>query len=370
MSGQPKLEPAALDAAFARAAEQVADGTAPFVVLAVANREGLVRAEAFAGPAAPGLDVDAICLLASITKPFVATGIMQLVAEGHVGLTDGIEVYVPEFAAPGKPQVTVWHLLSQTSGVADFDLEGLLRSRAGRADLVRMAATAPIGFVPGSRYEYVSSTFDLLAAVIEHVTGETLGAYLRRTVWGPLGMADTTFDPWDRRARVAPFAIALPAGSPRPWLPDDRTEDELRAFGAMELAGAGLFSNARDLVRFGRAMLRGGELDGARILAPVFVELMTREQTTDGIGSAADPLLAEHYALGWGKPHPRTSPASPSAFGHGGATGTRLWIDPRRDLVVVYLTGVWGYPARPIDMALQAVYAALPGPDQDGSEGA
>ena len=95
MTTLPKLEPAALDAAFARAAEQVTNGTAPFVVLAVANREGLVRAEAFTGPAAPGLGVDAICLLASITKPFVATGIMQLVAEGHVGLTDSIETYVP-----------------------------------------------------------------------------------------------------------------------------------------------------------------------------------------------------------------------------------------------------------------------------------
>ncbi len=352
-------DPRALDPAFERAAEQVADGTAPFVVLAVAGREGLVRAEAFPGPAAPGVDVTAICLLASITKPFVATGVMQLVANGQVGLTDEVARYVPAFAAAGKPPVTIWHLLSQTSGIEDFDLLQMLRGRAGRAELVRLAASAPISFAPGSRYEYVSSTFDLLGAVIERVTGESHAAYLWRTLWEPLGMLDTTFDPWDRAGRVAPLAIGTPPGSDPPWVPDDRSDGERRAFSAMELPGAGLFSTAADLVRFGRAMLRGGELDGVRILAPAFVELMTREQTTGGIGSAADPLLTEHYALGWGKPHPRTSPASPSAFGHGGATGTRLWIDPGHDLVFVYLSGVWDYPPRAIDVVLHAAYAGL-----------
>ena len=107
------------------------------------------------------------------------------------------------------------------------------------------------------------------------------------------------------------------------------------------MAGGGLWSTAADVLRFGRAMLRGGELDGGRVLSPAFVDLMTREVTVDGLGAAEDVQRAEHYAIGWGKPG-IASPASASSFGHGGATGTRLWIDPAHDLVFLYLTGVVG----------------------------
>jgi CubicO group peptidase (beta-lactamase class C family) len=324
----------------------------------VGNGAGTVRAEAFA-PAGSPVDVDAVCLLASITKPVVATGVMQLVAEGRVALTDVIDRHVPEFAAPGKPEVSVWHLLSQTSGIPDPDLWAMLAQGAGRAELVRFAATSPLRFEPGSRYEYVTSTFDLLATLIERVTGEPHPAYLRRSIFEPLGMADTAFDPWDRGARVALPGVAAPPGSARSWEPGPWTEQDLRAFTDLALPGGGLFSTAADLVRFGRAMLRGGELDGIRVLPPAFVELMTREQTFGGIGASADPIRANHYALGWGKPDPRATPGSPAAFGHGGATGTRLWVDPAHDLVFVYLSGVWGYPLRPIDVVMQAVYAAL-----------
>ena len=117
------------------------------------------------------------------------------------------------------------------------------------------------------------------------------------------------------------------------------------AFIAMAMPGAALWGSAPDLLRFGRAMLRGGELDGVRVLPPAFVDLMARETTVDGIGRTDDPVTAEHYALGWGKPGV-ASPADPSSFAHGGITGTRLWIDPANDLVFVYLTGVWEQPIR------------------------
>jgi CubicO group peptidase (beta-lactamase class C family) len=126
----------------------------------------------------------------------------------------------------------------------------------------------------------------------------------------------------------------------------------------LRLAGGGLWSTGSDLLRFGRAILRGGELDGARVLSPAFVELMTRATTTGGLGIAPDRLDDEHYALGW----VRRSPAgigSADAFGHGGVTGTRLWIDPAWDLVFVYLTGAWGMSPQPSRAALHAVYGAL-----------
>jgi CubicO group peptidase (beta-lactamase class C family) len=359
VGASPRRDPSALDAAFALVARQVADGTAPFAILAIADREGPVRVAAFPGPDAPGVRRDSLCLLASITKPIVATGVMQLVAAGEVGLTDPVDRYIPGFAAAGKPEVTIWHLLTHTSGIPDFDFAELLRSGVGRTELLRRSTTASPAFAPGTRFEYVSSTFDLLAAVVERVTGERHAAHLRRAVLRPLGMLDTTFYPWDLGARLAPLFIATPPGIGPSWLADSRTDEERRAFAALELAGGGLFGTAGDLMRFGRAMLRGGELDGSRILAPAFVDLMTREQTNGGIGDPGDPILATHYGLGWAKPDPRTSPASASAFGHGGLTGTTLWVDPAHDLVVVYLTGVFGHPARPRAMVLQAVYSAL-----------
>jgi CubicO group peptidase (beta-lactamase class C family) len=173
-------------------------------------------------------------------------------------------------------------------------------------------------------------------------------------------MVDTTFDPWDGLAgRVTPLAAAAVPGAEGPWSPLPLSDEQRRAFSALAPAGAGVFSTAADLVRFGRAILRGGELDDVRILPAPYVELMTREQTTGGIGASPDPLLAEHYALGWGTTGQRTSPASAGAFGHGGITLTRLWIDPAYDLVFVYLSGIWDHARRPIDVVLQAVYGAL-----------
>ena len=105
-------------------------------------------------------------------------------------------------------------------------------------------------------------------------------------------------------------------------------------------------------------MLRGGELDGVRVLGRPVVDLMTREVTRNGLGTMPDRLLDEHYAMGWSKPGP-ASAGSPLAFGHGGVSGTRLWIDPAHDLVFVYLTGSWGGAGEVIDEVLLAVYGAL-----------
>jgi len=356
----PWLDPDALDPAFALARRQVDEGAAPFTILAVATSAGLVRAEAVPGPRAPRVTVDAVCLLASITKPIVALGVMQLVADGRLRLADEVDRHIPELARPGKPRFTTWHLLSHTSGLPDFDLAEIAASRPDHAAMVRRACEAELAFVPGSRFEYCSLSFDLLAELITRITGEPYPAYLRRRILEPLGMTSMTFDPFDGlAARMAPV---LPSGVPGAIardVPDEQRLAELHHLVSMALPGGGLWSSAADLVRLGRAMLRGGELDGARVLPPAYVALMTREQTVGGLGAADDPVRTNHYALGWGKPDPRIDPASPAAFGHSGATGTRLWIDPPHDLVVVYLTGTQDFPLRLIDQAVQAVYAAL-----------
>jgi CubicO group peptidase (beta-lactamase class C family) len=229
-----------------------------------------------------------------------------------------------------------------------------------RAELLRQAMAIEPDAPLGSRFRYASHTFDLLAEAVERATGRPFEQVLCDEVLDPLGMTETMFEPGGELApRMAPVVIGGWEDGRRVGAIDiDRADALVRRYTALRMAGGGLWSTAPDLLRFGQAMLRGGELDGARVLAPPFVDLMTREVTVGGLGAAGDVLAGEHYALGWGKPSP-ANPASPSAFGHGGISGTRLWIDPAYDLVVVYLTGVWDMPTAPIDAAINAVYASV-----------
>ncbi len=353
-------DPVALDGAFALAARQVEDGIVPFVILGVANAGGTIRLEAVPPPGASPVGPEAVCLLASITKPIVATAVMRLVQDGLFSLTAPLSTWLPELEAPGRPPITAWHVLTHTTGLGEVDLAELLLAGGDRAELLRRTLALPQEAAPGSRFSYATCTFDLLAESIERATGRPLERVLRDEVMDPLGMAATTFDPrQDGAARMAPVAVGGWGAAPGPELLDPATASTvLGGYIGLRMAGGGLWSTATDLLRFGRAMLRGGELEGARVLAPAFVDLATHEVTVDGLGRAVDRLEDDHYAIGWGKPA-AASPASPSAFGHGGVSGTRLWIDPGRDLVAVYLTGVWGLPAQPIDAVFNAVYAAV-----------
>jgi CubicO group peptidase (beta-lactamase class C family) len=352
----PTLDPGALERAFDLAARQVADGTTPWAVLGVGNGAGVVRLEATpgaAGSAGASVTTDSICLLASITKPIVATVVFQLVAEGRLTLTEPIERFLPEAADPDAPPITAWHLLSHASGLADLDIEGLLGRGSSHAEAVERLLREPRVSPPGSTFRYATSPFDLLGALITAIDGRPYPEAIRARLLEPLGMSVTSFDPRAEHGDrvVLPLTAPLPHGGAVPGPLVD-------AFIAMAMPGAALWSSASDLLRFGRAMVRGGEIDGVRVLPPAFVDLMTRETTVDGIGRTDDPLTTEHYALGWGKPGP-ASPGDSAAFFHGGITGTRLWVDPANDLVVVYLTGAWEQPTPPVDAVLNVVYAAL-----------
>jgi len=351
----PRLSHDSLDAAFALARAQVDGGIAPFVILGIADRDGVIRLEAF-GPreGARPLPTDAVCLVMSISKPIVATCVMQLVEAGLFDLAEPMARSLPEVNVPGRLPFGIWHVLSHTSGLADVDVEPQLGPGFDRTELVRQAAHALQEADPGTRFRYTTSTFDLLVEMVGRRLGVPFEETLQDRLLAPLGMADTTFDPRLRlRGRMAPAHHALPDGGYEP-----HPAELVEAFMSLHVAGGGLWSTAADLLRFGRAMLREGELDGVRILSPASVRVMSREVTGGGLGAAPDPMEAEHYALGWGKPG-IASPASASAFRHGGASGTRLWIDPEHDLVYVYLTGVLGYPVAPIDAVERAIYAAI-----------
>jgi CubicO group peptidase (beta-lactamase class C family) len=347
----------AFDAAFAVARHQVESGAVPWAIVATAGAEGAARIGAVPPLEAPRIGTNAVCLLASITKPIVATAIVRLAQEGRFALTAPLARFLPELDAAGLAPFTAWHVLTHTTGITDFDLEALLRDGGDRTELLRRTTAAGQASTPGSTFRYASFTFDLLAEAVERALDRAFDEVLRETVLDPLGMANTAFDPAPLAAPRAPIAVGGWDGSRR-VTDDGAVEGLVAAYTSLRLAGGGLWSTGHDLVRFGRAMLRGGELDGTRVLGRPLVDLMTREVTVRVLGAMPDRLLDDHYAMGWGKPA-AASPASPLAFGHGGVSGTRLWVDPAYDLVFVYLTGLWGMPAELIDVALLAAYGAI-----------
>ncbi|HEY5629529.1 MAG TPA: serine hydrolase domain-containing protein, partial [Candidatus Limnocylindrales bacterium] len=283
-----RLDSAALHHAFAVAAQRVESSQLPFVILGVANGAGTVRLEAATAPtSACRVGTNAVCLLASITKPIVATAALRLVEQGRLGLKAPLADWLPELdTGDGRELITAWHVLSHTTGLDDEELETPLREGMGRDELLARTLARPLVSAPGSVFRYATFTFELLALAMERATGQPLPEVLGELVLDPLGMVDTVFDPGpERAARMAPVSLGQWSGTRLVGSEDAAVAADLRdRYTALRLAGGGLWSTAADLLRFGRAMLLGGELEGARVLSPAFAELATREVTVDGLG--------------------------------------------------------------------------------------
>jgi CubicO group peptidase (beta-lactamase class C family) len=353
---QLELDPARLDRAFDVVARHVSDGRATYAALGVAGTDGPPRIASYhrdrTFESAPRTAI------ASITKPITATAILQLVEAGKLVLTEPLTTYLPEFRPAPPPDVTdrlepitTWHVLTHTAGLTDASDSFLGSGIPTPARMLERVCRDPLRFAPGSAYAYCSDSFYLLAELVERLSGIAFRDYLTRRIFEPLGMPATSFDPRDD----GPPSLPLEGTIGPPGLPNELVAP---IFIALAMPGGGLWSTPADVIRFGLAMLGGGTLDGARILGRPFVDLMTRDHTpfVDELDTGRSP----HYGLGWGRPGlQRGSPASPSAFGHGGASGSCLLVDPGHDLVVVYLRNDWGAPVTATDEAVQAVYGAL-----------
>jgi CubicO group peptidase (beta-lactamase class C family) len=355
-AGAPRLDPTRLDAAFSFVARQAAQPHIGYASLAVARSDGLIRAAAY------GRDGEYSSLprtaIASITKPIVATAVLQLVEAGSLVLVEPVATYLPGFeprvpagTAHHAEAINAWHILTHTSGLINPPDAFYMAGHRDGAAILEWLGTSSLLFAPGTAYAYASESFFVLSELMHRLGGADHPTFLRERVFEPLGMAATTFDP------AAPGPSALPLAGDL-GMEGISAEQAMAEFVALAMPGGGLWSTAEDVVHFGRAMLAAGSLDGHRVLGRAFVELMTRHHTAG---------LVEHdtgrpatYGLGWGLPGlGRGSPASRSAFAHSGATGSYLLVDPTYDLVIAYLRNEWGAPTAPTDSAIQAVYAAL-----------
>ena len=252
-SGRLREDPRRLDRVADRLRERVASGAMPAAALAIGDGEGEIRSATFSAKGRE-LSRDSMFFLASVTKPIFAAAFMQLVEDGRVRLDDPIVRYIPDFAnAPGKADVTARHLLTHTSGVPDYTPEMIRRDRPSAARMTRFAIDSPLSFPPGERYEYCSSSFYLLARIIERVSGIPHADFLHERVLDPLGM-QSTYDP---RRSGRPIISVRGAGV------DNRFSRflVLRYLAAAQIPGGGLFGTLDDLLRFGAALLRPRMID-------------------------------------------------------------------------------------------------------------
>lgn len=271
---------------------------------------------------------DTIFDAASLTKA-VATApcVMRLIEEGRMSLDDSVQAHLSEFTGEGRDAITIRHLLAHTSGLRpglprNFQWSGYERG------IELACASVPLN-PPDKVFRYSDVNFILLGEIVRRVAGVPLDEYARRVLFEPLGMSDSAFNPpkaW--QARIAATEND-DNGQPLRGVVHDPTA---RRMGGV--AGhAGLFTTTRDLARYARCLLNGGELDGRRILQTDTVRVMTT------VATPAD--MKDRRALGWdvstSYSRPRGGFPEGSTFGHTGFTGCCLWIDPGTRSFYVFL---------------------------------
>jgi CubicO group peptidase (beta-lactamase class C family) len=334
----------ALAAARRLVGGRVEGGALPGAALAVGNRELVQAVEGFGRTAwdssAAVVDPDRTLYdLASLTKVVATTAaVMALVEDGRMRVDAPVSRYLPEWRGEGKDRVTVRQLLTHTSGARAgvVEVEG-----DTPAEVRRFLLGLPLALRPGQDVLYSDLGFEVLWLAAERAAGEPLPGYLRRRVWGPLGMAST--------------AMGLPSGCDRcaPTLHLEERDAPYAggsydpiARGLDGVAGnAGAFSTARDLARFAAMIANEGRLGSARVFRRRTVRAFTRAQPGAGTRALGWEVYCREGVV------PDSEPCREVyAFGHTGVTGTSLWVDPLSRSWVVLLANRTYLPREEVDM--------------------
>lgn len=320
---------------------------------------------------------DTIWRFYSMTKPVTGVALLSLVEQGLVKLADPVDRFIPEFRGlkvrerledgterivdPQRP-MSVRDALMHMTGIgygpptAHLDFESLgsgsVGSRLGKGatlqTLMERLATEPLRFHPGTHWLYSWST-DVCARLVEAVSGRAFDDYLQATVFDPLGMVDTGFwAPEDRADRLAALYGRNRDKSLR--LLDDPETSRLRRPVSLLSGGGGLVGTAADYLRFAQMLANRGSLDGARILGPKTVDLMSSNHLPGGGDMRAFAFPGGYgevgfEGMGFGLtvavskgPVATQAIGSPGEYLWGGAASTAFWVDPSEALVVVFMT--------------------------------
>ncbi|TDR05118.1 serine hydrolase domain-containing protein [Paraburkholderia silvatlantica] len=347
---------------------------------------------------------DSIFRIYSMTKPITSVAIMMLVEECKIALDDPVSKYIPSWEklgvyaggfmegfqtrASARPMRVV-DLLRHTSGLTygfqqNTNVDAAYRklkvgelATAGTLDeMIEKLATLPLEFSPGDAWNYSVST-DVLGYLVGKVSGMAFEDFLKTRIFDPLGMVDTAF--YVPQEKVSRFCACYAIGAlgskvvseKGPELQDDPHTSAYREPPSFVSGGGGLVSTAADYMRFARMLLQGGELDGVRLLGPKTIELMTANHLPGGVDlprlSRSMFTEAAYDGVGFGlgfattiAPASTLIPGSAGDFFWGGAASTFFWVDPREDMIVLFLTQLLPSTAYPIRRQLRTlVYSAI-----------
>ncbi|MDP9010366.1 MAG: beta-lactamase family protein [Pseudomonadota bacterium] len=341
---------------------EIERGRVPGAVALVARRGRLACFESYGRRDPRNADPmarDSIFRIYSMTKPIVSVAAMMLWEEGRFLLSDPIDKFLPELGQPkvavvrgaeielvdAERPITIQDLLRHTSGLTYefrgsgpvhkmYMAEKIYSRNQSNADQVATLGKLPLLHQPGTRWEYSRAT-DVLGRLIEVLSGLTLGEYLQRRIFAPLGMADTAFHvPAQGHERLAEAFAKDPDTGAGVQLINVHDAPKF------ESGGGGLVSTAGDYARFLQMLLNRGRLDDVRFLSRKTIELMTADHL--GPITGAPDLLLPGYGFGLGfavrlQPGIAHVPGSVGQYFWGGLAGTTFWVDPAEELIAIML---------------------------------
>jgi CubicO group peptidase (beta-lactamase class C family) len=364
---------------------EIDKGTIPGVTVMVGRRGQIGWFEALGKQDPAGtapMAQNSIFRIFSMTKPIVSVGIMMLLEEGHILLSDPIAKFIPEFAnqkvgvendgkleliPPARP-ITIQDLLRHTSGIT-YDHTGnslvqqlyqqsRLRSRKiSNAEHAALVASLPLMCQPGAEWNYSRST-DILGRIIEVVSGKSLSAFLTERILAPLQMAETAFH--TSAENTGRLAEAFPTD---PWNGEKVQLFNMLEKPVMESGGGGLVSTTMDYARFCQMLLNGGTLDGNRIIGRKTLELMASDHLGPNVRIQGTLVPPGHsFGLGFAvRTNQGIAPFAGSVgqFFWSGMAGTFFWIDPKEELFAVFMSQGPGQRVYLRTLLRSLVYAAV-----------
>ncbi len=342
----------------------------------IGARHGKTVLEHYAGDAAPGLPADDRVLwpIASISKMYAVSAIMRLVEMGELTLNTLVVDVIPEFSGGGREEIRLRHLLTHTSGLIyeSEEMEARLIAQTPIEELITEAYSAPLKFKPGTSLVYADYNTLIAGHVAARVAGRPLEALVRELILEPMGLKDTFFPtPADQDFRVATVRAVMAEGTPGAMY------NSRYARGLPHPAFA-VTATARDVLRF----MSHFAPNGPRVHAEATVRAMTTDQT--GVVTGIHPSMKGYdttapmpWGLGWAL-QTRWTPAlfcelsSFRTFGHGGASGCEIFVDPENGIALAVLTnthlrvGREGWYRR-LQSVLNVAFAELSGMPDRGS---
>jgi CubicO group peptidase (beta-lactamase class C family) len=348
------------------------------VLIARQGRIGLFEAMGQQDPASgQAMRTDSIFRIYSMTKPLVSVAVMMLVERGRLLISNPVGKWLPEYAqqavlgasglVPAWQPATVQDLLRHTAGLTyeflgdspvqrEYDKVQIGSRQRSNETFSQALAAIPLQFQPRSCWAYSRAT-DVLGRLVEVISGQTLGEFLQREIFEPLGMVDTGFavPPAQQHRIVEPFGHDPDGGVPMKLF-------DPRQVPALESGGGGLMSTAMDYARFLQCLLRGGELDGHRLLGRHTLAFMTADHLGDI--PIDGTLLPPGHGFGLGFAVRRAAgespvPGSVGTYHWSGIGGTSFFVDPAQDLYAMLLTQAPNQRDHYRQLFRNLVYAAL-----------